>query len=277
MIRLIAMDMDGTLLIHPSEGIAARNAEALRQAAARGVKLAICSGRTTEDASYFALDAGLDMAIMGLNGAYCLDCPLGQCVANHTMPEQTAWELVAVLDQYPQMIYGVFSGEDIVLNFQRPDNEHLGIDWGTHLGRSGRTFIRQRKEGLDQLIKRGVNKIVAVDQAMTGIRETVREKLNTSVSGMAISSSWINNLEIMPTGVDKGTAVAELAQRLGIPMGEVMTLGDNDNDIPMLACAGYGVAMANATPGALAAAKYRTTRFDEYGVAAAIETYVLKA
>ena len=50
MIRLIAMDMDGTLLIHPSEGIAARNAEALRQAAARGVKLAICSGRTTEDA-----------------------------------------------------------------------------------------------------------------------------------------------------------------------------------------------------------------------------------
>lgn len=45
----------------------------------------------------------------------------------------------------------------------------------------------------------------------------------------------------------------------------------------MLACAGYGVAMANATPGALAAAKYRTTRFDEYGVAAAIEKYVLKA
>ena len=63
-----------------------------------------------EDASYFALDAGLDMAIMGLNGAYCLDRPLGRCVANHTMPEQTAWELVAVLDQYPQMIYGVFSG-----------------------------------------------------------------------------------------------------------------------------------------------------------------------
>ena len=84
MIRLIAMDMDGTLLIHPSEGIAARNAETLRQAVARGVKLAICSGRTTEDASYFALDAGLDMAIMGLNGAYCLDRPLGQCVANHT-------------------------------------------------------------------------------------------------------------------------------------------------------------------------------------------------
>ena len=61
-------------------------------------------------------------------------------------------------------------------------------------------------------------------------------------------------------------------------MGEVMTLGDDpDHDIPMLACAGYGVAMANATPGALAAAKYRTTRFDEYGVAAAIEKYVLKA
>ena len=51
------------------------------------------------------------------------------------------------------------------------------------------TFIRQRKEGLEQLIRRGVNKIVAVDQAMTGIRETVRQKLNTSVSGMAISSS----------------------------------------------------------------------------------------
>ena len=79
----------------------------------------------------------------------------------------------------------------------------------------------------------------------------------------------------MARGVNKGAAVTALARRLDIPMDQVMTLGDNENDIPMLTCAGVGVAVENATPGALAAAKYRTAANDRFGVAEAIRRFAL--
>ncbi len=277
MIRLIAMDMDGTLLEDPRKGLPPRNAEALRRAQAQGVALAICSGRTTEDASYFASDAGLEMHILGLNGGYCLDRPHGKCMANHVINAATVQALLAMLNALPKLEYGVFSGEDIVLNYTRtPEQMKLPI-WGTYLGRSGKTFLNDGGVGLELVLDRGVNKLVVIDKAGTGVLPPLRQRIAAELPELEVSSSWVDNIEIMPRGVNKGTAVTELAQQLGVPLAEVMTLGDNDNDIPMLTCAGYGVAMENATPGASAAAKYHTARYDAYGVAEAIEKYVLKA
>mgnify|MGYP000509024518 CR=1 FL=1 len=81
------------------------------------------------------------------------------------------------------------------------------------------------------------------------------------------------NLELMPAGVNKGMAVAALAQRLGIGPESVMALGDYDNDVSMLSYAGVSVAMANASERARAAARYRTLSNDEDGVAHAIQRY----
>lgn len=72
-IRLIAMDMDGTLLNSRQE-LSAGNVAALRAAEEKGVKLAICSGRPAGDSGMFAVTHGFDqMAILSLNGGYCLD------------------------------------------------------------------------------------------------------------------------------------------------------------------------------------------------------------
>ena len=76
-IRLIAMDMDGTLLNSRQE-LSAGNVAALRAAEEKGVKLAICSGRPAGDSGMFAVTHGFDqMAILSLNGGYCLDRPFG--------------------------------------------------------------------------------------------------------------------------------------------------------------------------------------------------------
>ncbi len=275
MIRLIATDMDGTLLIHGCRGIPSRNLQALKRAAERGVRVALCSGRMPEDMSYFASDAGLDAHILALNGSYCLDAPHGPCVKDQTMSPEDVRTLLHLLDGYPRLHYELFGGDTVVVN--RLPSADWEINVGTNLRRpGGKTRIGlSLDQGLDQLLVRGVNKLVAVDEAMSGALERIRSQIAREIPGLEVSSSWCNNLEIMPRGVNKGAAVTVLAQRLGIPLAQVMPLGDNENDVSMLACAGAGVAVANGTPGALAAARYRTAANDAFGVAAAIERLVL--
>lgn len=273
MIRLIALDMDGTLLIHGVTGIPERNAQVLRQAAQQGVQLALCTGRTTEDASFFASDAGLDMQILGLNGGYCLDAPHGSCSADHPMTEAQARALARMMAAFPTLQCGLFGGEELVLNLPR----EVGIDWGTHLARAGaKTVVNREMAGLEHLLARGVNKLVAIRLQADGALERLRDMIAAELPGLDISSSWDNNIEVMPHGVNKGMALAELAGRLGIPREQVMAIGDHDNDVSMLRWAGCGIAMANGSPAALAAADDVTLSNDRFGVAEAVKRHVLQ-
>lgn len=275
MIRLIATDMDGTLLIHGTKGIPEPNLLALRQASARGVHVALCSGRMPEDMSFFASDAGVNAHILSLNGSYCLDVPHGCCVSSRTMRKEDVEALCQTFNRFSGLHFELFSGNDLVIN--AVPSEDWEINVGTNLRRpGGHTHIYSSlAEGLTKIASRGVHKMVVVDEAMSGVLETIRGEIARSMPGVEVSSSWCNNLEIMACGVNKGAAVAALAKRLGLSMDQVMTLGDHENDIPMLACAGVGVAMENATPGAKAAAKYRTLANDRFGVAEAVRRFVL--
>lgn len=75
--------------------------------------------------------------------------------------------------------------------------------------------------------------------------------------------------------MNKGTGLRRLAELLDIPMEQVMAIGDNGNDIPMLREAGYGVAMGNATPDTVAASDWHTMPLQAHGVAAAIRHLAL--
>jgi hydroxymethylpyrimidine pyrophosphatase-like HAD family hydrolase len=83
-------------------------------------------------------------------------------------------------------------------------------------------------------------------------------KLNRSDCGVVFSSK--NLIEFMPPGVSKGNALIEAAGRLGVPMEEVIAIGDQDNDVSMIKAAGLGAAVANAVPGARSAADYVARR-----------------
>jgi hydroxymethylpyrimidine pyrophosphatase-like HAD family hydrolase len=96
-----------------------------------------------------------------------------------------------------------------------------------------------------------------------------RASLTTAISGM---------LEALPAGASKGEGVAWLLGELGIdPAAHLMALGDGENDIEMLQLAALGVAVANAGPGAKAAARAVVASNDDDGVAEAIERFVLAA
>ena len=270
-IRLIAMDMDGTLL-NSQQKISEGTAKALRAARDQGVKLALCSGRPAGDLALFAFENGLnDVALLSLNGTYCLEHPLAAPFCNHVMDERLLGEAIAVIEE-EEMPCCLYAQNRLVIF---PKN-----------GETEKTFFLNHSEGLlapevlygekgfDHVMDQGVNKIIpfAKDQESW---ERAREKL-LKVKGLDVSTSWPLDFELMPLPYGKGTAIAELAQHLGLTASQVMTCGDYDNDIGMIEWAEYGVAMANATELIKNAAKIITLSNDEDGVAHAIYKYVLK-
>lgn len=272
-IQLIAMDMDGTLLNHAQQ-IPEENRLALREASARGIHIAICSGRTARDASFFASDAGFDdCAILGLNGACCLEKPHGKPYAVHTiMPAHAQRVADTLLNQ--NVTFACFQPERVVVvqqNDQVPKR-----NWGTYVAREKSDAYSYGAEALIRHLPEGACKFVYIDRDLDPRIERIRGLLG-GIGGLDVTSSWANNLEIMPAGVTKGAALRELAAKLRVPQEGVMALGDYDNDLTMIEFAGYGIAMGNASEKVKRAARFVTLTNAENGVAAAIRRFALSA
>lgn len=276
-IRLIAMDMDGTLLtrIDPTTAcIPPENAALLRRCQNAGIHLALASGRMPDDASFYAVDAQLPMHIIGLNGGVALEHPLGDVLWEQHLPADTARRVLSILmDAHVDV--AVFGAWEVCCMQDRP------LDWaqrelGTYFGRSGgRLAYHSGGEGVDRLLQQA-GKIVALTESDRISLANARERICAEFPGVSISSSWWNNFEVNPAGVDKGAALTRLADQLGVPMSQVMAIGDNSNDVPMLRAAGYAVAMGNATEEARAAATHITLPCNEHGVAAALRSLVFR-
>ena len=269
-IRLIAMDMDGTLLNSRQE-LTPANAQALRDAAGQGVKLAICSGRAPGDNVLFMRENGLeDCAILSLNGAYCMERITEPPYAVHFMEQPIAQQLMrwlraenvtmgAFLENRIAVFPGASYGDDIF--------------WGSYRDVPGAPEYLEGKIALDAVTFGRLNKLVCMEFDKEKMAR-IKQRLLT-FPALEVTSSWPCNLELMPGGVNKGNAVRELAEHLGLNADQVMTVGDYDNDLTMLQYAAYGVAMGNATETVKSAAKYITLTNDQDGVAAAIHKFVL--
>lgn len=270
-IRLIAMDMDGTLL-DEDQRLSQENITALKDAARAGIHIAICSGRLAGDSGLFALDAGLSAChILSLNGAYCLETPLGGAYATHFIDGQTLQACLRILSEY-EIAYACYRPEGAVV--MENGGAWKTKNWGAHKDRPGASEYAYGREALDEAIPRGICKLVYIEERSPELLLEIKGRLE-SIRGLDVTSSWKNNLELMPAGVNKGTAVKELAERLGIPPANVMVIGDYDNDLPMLEYAGVGVAMGNASQAVRDAARYVTLSNGEHGVAHAIRQWAL--
>lgn len=268
-IRLIAMDMDGTLL-NPAQQLSPGNRQALLDAHAAGIKLAICSGRMPGDSALFALENGLeDCAILGLNGGCCQLSPTAAPYANHVLPAKTVMAVCQRL-QALGMTFGCFLQNTVVIFQGR--QELRKQDWGGHWDQHGAPKMLYGGD-IAVLAAQGVNKIVCVED--DALLLSAQRRLLEEEAQLQVTSSWINNLELMPLGVDKGLAVRELAQALSLDAAQVMAVGDYDNDLPMLRYAGFAVAMGNGSQQVKAHADAVTLTNAEDGVAAAIRRWAL--
>ena len=265
-VRLIATDIDGTLLNERGE-LTERTRRAIRRAREKGIVVAIATGRFPENAYLLLEDYGLRLPIIGINGARIVDENLNLLSERVMAPESAR----RVLDALTAIGSDFFIFADHAISAGTKEGvHHSELSQGDRVRALGFRYYHGKEEAYS-VLERDVYKFFVRDNQPL---DRVREALG-GIPGIALTQSYYNNIEVMPDGIDKGKGVAELARLLGITMDQVMTLGDESNDIPMLRAAGYGVAMGNGSEEAKRAARFVTDTNANDGFAKAIEQYAL--
>jgi len=275
MIKLIATDLDGTLLLPDHITVSEENFNALKAASAKGIKIIIASGRTHGVFSSGVNEIDfIDYAIMS-NGSAIMIYENGiatECIPVTEMPYEvwtSAYDIIAAAGAHPE-IYAQgrsFMDESRSDGFKSPViAPALVEELKSHVG-----FVTDVKKAL---CGKGAEKICVLT-VPEETREDMMEKLRAD-QRITLTSSIPGNVEVNAAGTGKGRALSILCERLGIAPDEVMALGDAGNDIDMLRFAGCSVAMGNATDEAKKASRYVTDRSEDHGVAKAVYKYAIK-
>lgn len=259
MIRLVACDLDGTLL--RSDGtVSRRTRDAWRVATAAGLRMVIVTARPPRylDAVADAL-AGTGTAICA-NGAVIYDLSARRVTEVRPLArERTEAVVAAVAAAVPGVGFAVETGERVVFEpaFGRPDNGD----------------VRLAVAGLADLWRHGTPIVKLLAWSALGTADSLLAVVRAAAGdGVECTHSGGQRLvEISAAGVSKVAALAAHCQSLGIPAADVVAFGDMPNDLAMLRWAGHGYAVANAHPSVLAAGLATTAGNDEDGVARVLE------
>ena len=258
-VRLIATDMDGTLL-RSDQTISERTQKAVRDAVEAGVVVVAATGRGWRSAvPLLAPLPGVHTAVCS-NGALIRDIAGEANTDVFAFPAATVEPLVdAVLGAVPgvglawELAHGGF-GYDPTYAALRPDT---AAEFPDHLG--------ERPPVADDMLKLLVRHPQLDEAELLAVLEPVVPP------DVLATYSGIDTVEITGEGVHKARALAVLCDRLGVDASEVVAIGDNRNDVEMLTWAGRGVAMGNALPATVAAADEQTAHHMDDGVALVIE------
>ena len=292
-IRLVALDLDGTLLDSQSQ-ISPRTRQAIADAVAHGVVVLPATGRPLSNLPpVVAQLTGIRYAITS-NGAAVWNLgadPMGAVysrycnAAEHTtseptalircpMPVELAREVFALYMEYPGAL-SIFSDgrtyRDLV------SMERFGKRFAR---RTGSTEARQPNDGrftvvrdLTEWMSRHAHEVEKFcmffdtpEQAQAALPRF------RALPGTEVVQGAADNIEVTARGVDKGTALLALADMLGIPREATAAIGDSENDRAMLARAGVAAVMANALPEIRALGDIVSTRDNDHdGVAELFE------
>lgn len=280
MIKLIASDMDGTLL-NTKHKISEENLKAIKQAEEMEIKFAIATGRMYEDVKPLLKEYNLKCQCIVLNGGEYMD-EEGNVLEGIYIEREKAREIIdmiikenIVAEIYTsQGLYTVNSKEEaltevayriIAYDPETSFEEALKLAQ-SHPHYKNLKYIKNIDGFLNSNIKIGKFVTFYNDEETTLI---VKRKLE-SIGGLAISSTFTKNIEINSDKAQKGIILTKVAERMGIKREEVMVIGDSFNDYSMFTEFEESFAMGNALPQIKAVAKYITDTNDNSGVAKAI-------
>ncbi len=271
-IKLVAIDMDGTLLNDYGE-VSDATIEALKAAQRKNVEIVISTGRVLKSALYFAEKLGLKSYTIASNGAIIADRDLN-IIYNSPIDNQTIKTVVEVAEQ--ENIYFHFYNENTYFS-----NKYISeIDKYYNSSKErlkGQNINFELFDDIDEIINRkdlNIYKFLFIDDDLDKLNK-VRERLR-EIEGVNISKSGFNNIELTRRDVSKGQALQYVSNLLGIDKSEIMSIGDNDNDISMLEKAGISVAMGNAERAIKEIADFVTKTNNEDGVAYAFRKFILE-
>lgn len=273
--KLLCTDMDGTLLSKHHE-ISKENIEAVKKASAKGVKIAVCTGRLHSSAFYYASLLEVKTPVISSNGAFIREKDEDKIIYKSILKKEHCSKILEVCRNHGLNVS--FHTPNTVFAETELFSAKNYKDFNKKLPEEGKIKIEILPKGtLEEIFDKYeddiVKAIVIEDEKLIELKKA-KEELK-SLGGLEVVSSFPNNFEIMSEGVSKGRAVEILAKAYGIKREEIICIGDNENDISMLQYAGLGIAMGNASEEAKKAADYVTDTNLNNGVAKAIEKFIL--
>jgi Cof subfamily protein (haloacid dehalogenase superfamily) len=284
-IRLLALDLDGTLLNHRGQ-ISDRNRRAIDAARELGVCVAAVTGRRFRDSRPIALELGLDAPVIAHNGALTKHARTLETVAVLPLPLKAALKAMEVGKSFGSdaLVSDDHEGLGVlVYDHLAGDNAPLGeyIRWASqvHAGEDGTASVQKVDSLVDYLDHEPIHMAFSGRcEKMAELEKALREQLTTHVKIFCTVYSELDFtlVDIVNPSASKGSGVAAAATELDLVPEEVMAIGDNFNDLEMLLFAGTGVVMANA-PQSLREIEglHPTASNKDDGVALAIEQFIL--
>jgi Cof subfamily protein (haloacid dehalogenase superfamily) len=283
-VRLVAIDMDGTLLPNFAQKLSERTARALRAAQEAGITVAIATGRRAAYTSPILEDLGLraDTPLITSNGAVIRTLG-GESIDRCHMEARVARGLCGLLREFGAVVF----------TFDRPGRGELVLEEMEQAHGRIALWIEANRNAIE-VVKPLENALPDGEDPIQGMVTGTLAKMKEAEQALK-SSEWsgdcecicteypgrdLSILDLLPPGVSKGWALARLASRLGVDRKETMAIGDNWNDVDMLEWAGQAVIMGNAAVELRTMAKTNGWKQappnDEDGVAQVLETATSK-
>jgi len=270
-IRLLALDIDGTLL-NPQFQISGADMAALRRARESGIEVALVTGRRHDFALPIAQQLGFDLWLISSNGAITRSLQ-GETFFRDLLPARVCRDLCQAMLE--------FRG-NTVLTFDKHGKGAIVLEHLNELENSIRRWLEKNLEFIDFVVP--VEDALVTDpvQAMfCGPIPRMQDAL-AALQACSLASEItvlrtqypvrdLSIVDVLNKDCSKGHALERWAEHRGIPREQVMAIGDNYNDIEMLAFAGYPVIMGNASEDLRGRGWKVTLPNDQNGVAVALE------
>lgn len=285
MYKLIAIDLDGTML-NQYGVITEKTKEAIKKAQQKEVEVIIASGRAINSVKNFAKEINSQKYFISGNGAITYDIQNDKILYENILSKQKALQIIKVCEEN-SIYYNIYTEKGIIaksLNYNTlyyyKDNLNKPEENQTHINivENIYNYIEQREEK--------VLKIMICDEHQSVFNSIMRklkeisqiEVLEVSHMSRKIIKHGTEEIkleyyytEVSAQNVDKWYAIEELIKILNITKEQVITIGDNANDVKMLQNAGLGIAMGESAPYVKQVADKTTLSNDEDGVAQALE------
>lgn len=270
-IRIIALDLDGTLL-DSNKNISERNYQALKKAAEQGVEIVPTTGRFYGMLPKVVKDLPFVNYVITVNGASVYDVREKKNIAEANIPLDTALKLMEYMDGF-DCIYDCYMDNGAYMTGNQWDRiDEFDLDVHYHkMWKEMRVQVDDLKSFLKKQGK-GIQKTQCLVKDLSLKEKILKEAPELFPQCLATSSLKIN-VEFNDLHASKGQALISLAEHLGCTAENVMSFGDGLNDLSMIKAAGMGIAMANSCKEVLEASNDTVSDNDHDGVAEGIERY----
>ena len=263
--KLVCLDIDGTLL-DDEKKIPDKVKVCLRDLSDRGVRIALASGRMPAGIEIIEKELGIQCIKICNAGTYILMDE--ECIAEEHLTTTDMRNIFHVFAEKHHVPLWIFQGRRW---FVTGLNQYIEAEIKIIPCQPGIVEIEQLAEKWDKENLKPNKLLLAADPKM--IDTIYREMKDDQMRAFDMARSADSFIEIFPRGIDKGTALKAVCQKLHIDLQETIAIGDQELDIPMVKAAGVGIAMGNAITELKEEADFITKSNNEAGIVYALEHY----